>query len=177
MDCQEFREVFSDYVDWVLDSARAARARQHLTRCERCRRFERAYRSGLSALRGLPQIAPARDFGARVVNRVRRQPEPPYPAGAPALAGSLLALTIVGLFLLAPAQGAKTSLEPVAARVTPPFVAVPPVAAVPAPDVITVQVVSAYDDLGVDPYPAVLSDEPFVTTRIRFDFPAVWAGR
>ena len=176
MDCREFREVFSDYVDGVLDGAREARALLHLSRCERCRRFERAYRSGLIALRELPSPTPSRDFGARVVNRVRHQPEPPYPAGAPALAGSLLALTIIGLFLLAPGGGRKSGLEPVAVDVAPGFAAIPAEAAGIAADVITVRVVSD-DDLSPDPYPSLLSADPYVTTRIRFDVPAVWAGR
>ena len=177
MDCRAFREVFSDYVDGVLDGAGTAGARAHLSSCERCRRFDRAYRLGLTALQGLPAPAPSRDFGARVVNSVRRRPEALYPSGAPAFAGSLLALTVAGLFLLSPAGYVKPAPEPRSAGSAPRLTSLPKESARYAADVITVRFVSTYDDRAPDPYPSILLDDQFVTTSVRFEVPAVWTGR
>jgi anti-sigma factor RsiW len=177
MDCREFRETFSDYVDAALDADAEACVRRHLAACSACRRFERAYRAGIAALQALPVLAPARDFGARVVNRARRAPARPMLAVPPALAASLAAVALVGGLVVdfrrhAPALGdAETAAVPAgqAPESRP--------RAVERTDFVTVRVAQDDDISYKSPYASFQVTDSFSAVRVRFDVPAVWSGR
>jgi anti-sigma factor RsiW len=98
MDCCEFRELYSDYTDGLLDPIRKVDARAHLRCCEACRRFDAAFRAGIGALRSLPQAEVSPGFTTRLRSRLRHE----LSLRAPALAhwsgafGTLLLIAAVG---------------------------------------------------------------------------------
>lgn len=177
MDCREFRETFSDFVDAALDAKAAARVRGHLAACAACRRFERAYRAGVATLRAVPALVPPRGFGARVVNRVRRAPQASVFAGPPVLAASLAAVALVGALVADLARNEPGGRETVSTTTS----------AVPAPesppgedertDFVTVRVAQDDDIPYGSPYPAFQVTDSFSAVRVRFEVAAVWSGR
>ncbi len=177
MDCREFREIFSDYLDDLLDEADGDRVREHLAACTCCRRFERAYRAGVSALHGLPAIGPARDSGARILHRIRHQPAPPVFPGSYGFAGALLAMTFAGFLLLdLRERPAAVALDATDLAERPPEP--PAFNADSGADLITVHLVRSDLDLyRSDPYAPLLPPDPAGSSRIRFVVPAVWSGR
>jgi hypothetical protein len=177
MDCREFRETFSDYVDGLLAEADEARGREHLSGCVCCRRFEYGYRAGVRVLQGLPTIGPSRDLGARILHRIRRQPALPVVAGSYGFAGALLAVTFAG-FLVLDLRGREATPAPD----TTVLVELPPASPTydvdSGADLITVQFVRGDGDLfQSDPYAPLPPPDPFASSRVRFVVPAVWSGR
>jgi len=176
MDCQEFRNTFSDFLDGALGAAEAASCRRHLAACEPCRRFQSAYRTGLATLRGLDPPCPARDFSVRILHRVRREPRLAILAGGYGFAGALLMATLVGALALDfRAREGTAAAADLQIADTPP----PPIASSDGGyDLITVRVREA--STGLPPADALAdvqaaSFDP--TYRLRFDVPAVWSGR
>jgi len=177
MDCREFRETFSDYVDGLLAEADEVRGREHLGACVRCRRFERGYRAGVRALQDLPAIGPSRDSGARILHRIRRQPALPVVAGSYGFAGALLAVTFAG-FLVLDLRGREAGSAPdapVLVELPPEF---PTFEVDSGADLITVHFVRGDGDLlQSEPYAPLPPPDQFVASRVRFVVPAVWSGR
>lgn len=177
MDCREFRDTFSDYLDGLLRSADEVRAREHLGACPDCRRFERAYRTGVSAFQGLPPVGPSRDFGVRLLHRIRGEPALPVFAGSYGFAGGLLAVTVAG-FLVLDLRERRTDAIPDAPQ-SAERAPVPTTLIVDSgADVITARVLRGDLDLLLsDPYTHLSRPEPSTAPRVRFDVPAVWSGR
>jgi anti-sigma factor RsiW len=176
MDCLVFRENFSDFLDGALGAADAVRCRRHLETCQACRRFDAAYRSGVSALRALDPPCPARDFGVRVLHRVRRERHLPILAGGYGLAAALLLLTLVGVVTvdLQERRAAAAAVGPLVADA----VLAPAAETEGGLDLITVQVRElAVDPFPGDPYAIVPIVAPDPASRYRFEVPAVWSGR
>ncbi|HEU4642269.1 MAG TPA: zf-HC2 domain-containing protein [Gemmatimonadaceae bacterium] len=72
MDCREFRDRHSNFVDGMLSDAEAVAMQLHLAECERCARHDTAMRRGLLVLRNLPAIEPSADFLDRLNDRLRQ---------------------------------------------------------------------------------------------------------
>lgn len=177
MDCREFRETFSDYVDGLLAEADEVRGREHLGACVCCRRFEHGYLAGVRVLQGLPTIGPSRDLGARILHRIRRQPALPVVAGAYGFAGALLAVTFAG-FLVLDLRGHEATPAPDATVLVERLPASPTFDVDSDADLITVHFVRGDGDLlQSDPYAPLSSPDPFASSRVRFVVPAVWSGR
>ncbi|MEK7667858.1 MAG: zf-HC2 domain-containing protein [Gemmatimonadota bacterium] len=177
MDCREFRDTFSDYLDGLLTAADEVRAREHLGACPECRRFERAYRTGVSAFQGLPPVGPSRDFGVRLLHRIRREPALPTFAGSYGFAGALLAVTVAGFLVLDLRERRRDAIPD--APESAEQASVPPTLIVDSgADVITVRVMRSDLDLPLsDPYTHLSWPGPSTARRVRFDVPAVWSGR
>ena len=177
MDCREFRENFSDYLDAALDADAGARVRGHLAVCGACRRFERAYRAGVAALQALPALAPPRDFGARVVNRARRAPAGPVFAGPPALAASLAAVALAGVLVADLSRHEPARSDAMTTAGLADQVPESPPRAVERTDFVTVRVVQDDDLVYGSPYTSFQVTDSYSAVRVRFDVPAVWSGR
>ena len=177
MDCREFREIFSDHLDDLLDEADEVRAREHLGACTCCRRFERAYRAGVTALHGLPAIGPSRDSGARILHRIRHQPALPAFVGSYGFTGALVAVTFAG-FVLLDLQERPAAVAPDATDLAERLPEPPAFDVDSGADLITVHLVRSDLDLyQSDPYAPLPSPDPSSSSRIRFVVPAVWSGR
>jgi hypothetical protein len=177
MDCREFRETFSDYVDGLLAEADEIRGREHLGGCVCCRRFEHGYRAGVRALQGIPTIGPSRDLRARILHRIRRQPALPIVAGSYGFAGALLAVTFAGLLVL-DLRGREATPAPDATVLVEQLPASPTFDVDSGADLITVRLVRDDSDLlQSDPYAPLSPPDPFASSRVRFVVPAVWSGR
>jgi len=177
MDCREFRETFSDYVDGLLAEADEVRGREHLGACACCRRFERGYRTGVRALQGLPTVSPSRDLSARILHRIRRQPALPVVAGSYGVAGALLAVTFAGILVL-DLRGREAALAPDATVLVERLPASPTFDVDRGADLVTVRFVRDDGDLlRSDPYAPLPPPDPFASSRVRFVVPAVWSGR
>lgn len=177
MDCREFREIFSDHLDDLLDEADEVRAREHLGECACCRRFERAYRAGVTTLHGLPAIGPSRDSSARILHRIRHRPALPAFAGSYGFAGALLAVTFAG-FLLLDLRGRPAAVAPDAVDLAERLPEPPAFDVDSGADLITVHLVrSDFDLYESSPYAPPPSPDPSSSTRIRFVVPAAWSGR
>jgi hypothetical protein len=177
MDCREFRETFSDYVDGLLAEADEVRGREHLGACACCRRFEHGYRAGVSVLKGLPAIGPPRDLGARILHRIRLQPALPVVAGSYGFAGALLAVTFVG-FLVLDLRGRHSVPAPDATALVERPQTSPTFDVDSEADLITVHF--AHDDRDLrrpGPYAPLFSPDPFTASRVLIVVPAVWSGR
>jgi len=98
MNCCEFREKYSDYVDGLLTSGEHSEARGHLASCAACRRFDAALRTGLDALRALPSLGVSHGFGARLRRRLRGEfaVRGPVVARWSSAVGTLLLVAAVG---------------------------------------------------------------------------------
>lgn len=72
MDCREFRDRHSIFVDGMLSDTEAVAMQLHLSECERCARHDTAMRRGLLVLRNLPTIEPSADFLDRLNHRLRQ---------------------------------------------------------------------------------------------------------
>jgi hypothetical protein len=175
MDCREFHDTFSDFLDGALGAADEFRARRHLEVCAPCRRFEAAYRTGVATLRDLDPSCPARAFSVRVLHRVRREPSLAILAGGYGLAGALLMVTLVGALAVDFRGRAETaaSADLQLADTSPPSVA----SSDGGLDLITVRVRDAADLPPGDPYAVVPAAESDPTYHLRFEVPAVWSGR
>lgn len=97
MNCQQFRDAYSDFSDGLLDEPAEVRYHAHLAECPDCRRFDAALRRGLMALRGLRAPAPSEGFDARLLARLATErsaePESRFLVG---IAGAVLVLAVVG---------------------------------------------------------------------------------
>ncbi|HSG82094.1 MAG TPA: hypothetical protein VLC48_07585 [Gemmatimonadota bacterium] len=70
MDCQDFLEEYSDYLDWRLEEHALIEYRQHLSSCPQCAEYDRVVRSGLQLVRSLQRPATNSEILPRVQQRV-----------------------------------------------------------------------------------------------------------
>lgn len=70
MDCEDFLEGYSDYLDGLLGSAEAERFEAHRLECEHCARYDRVVQRGLQIYRSLPNPDPSPDFLPRLRHRI-----------------------------------------------------------------------------------------------------------
>ena len=55
LDCQEVKDLASDYVDEEMEEPLAVRVRRHLSFCPPCQSFISSFTSTVRALRSMPQ--------------------------------------------------------------------------------------------------------------------------
>lgn len=70
MDCRNFRDQYSAFIDGALSDAESVAMQVHLAECETCARRDIAMRRGLLVLRNLPAIEPSADFLDRLNHRL-----------------------------------------------------------------------------------------------------------
>lgn len=70
MDCQEFLNRHSEFLDELLSDEQADRFRVHVAACAACGRYDRVVRRGVEVLRGLPAPELSRDFEVRLGRRL-----------------------------------------------------------------------------------------------------------
>ncbi len=74
-ECEEVRELFSDYLDAEIDPAARRRVEEHVGFCRRCRRVLANLRHTLASVRELGESAEpnAHDLGERVTRAWRER--------------------------------------------------------------------------------------------------------
>lgn len=70
MECSEFLERFSEYVDGSLDEESANRFDGHLRDCASCRRYEQVVEKGAELFRSLDPVEVPQDFRPRLQHRI-----------------------------------------------------------------------------------------------------------
>ena len=66
LDCDEVRDLSSDYIDEDLDQGRAGKVSSHLERCGPCNAFVNTLRATVRLLRGMPKGKAPDDLRRRV---------------------------------------------------------------------------------------------------------------
>ena len=89
MDCREFRDKHTLYVDQLCSALEEKEMREHMRACPACSRQDTVVRRSLMLVRSLPSIEPSPDFRARLEARLRSV-EPPL-APRRSIAGSYAA--------------------------------------------------------------------------------------
>lgn len=82
MDCEECRELLSEFAARELDEARSALVRDHVSACAQCERLTAALRKTADLVDVLPDEEPPRTFCVRVLAKVDGMLSP-VPADAP----------------------------------------------------------------------------------------------
>jgi hypothetical protein len=103
MDCREFREYHTEFLDGKLDMGVQDGAHLHLAMCERCASHDAAVRRALLVFRNLTPIEPSRHFSRRLNHRLAQERRGStfdsrlFPAmlGAIALASAVVAGVVV----------------------------------------------------------------------------------
>ncbi len=102
MECEDFLEGYSDYLDGLLDAAREVEFERHIEACEHCARYDRVVQRGLSLCRELPDIDGAPDFLPRLRHRIYHLEDGiPMSSVRPGGSAALVAVAAVGLLAFA----------------------------------------------------------------------------
>lgn len=102
MECKEFLEGYSAYLDGVVSREEREAFRQHLERCEACARYDRVVQRGIEIFRNLPRPDPSPDFLPRLRHRLYHIEDGiPFDSARHGGSAALLAVAAVGLFALA----------------------------------------------------------------------------
>ena len=72
-DCQEVRDLSSDYIDDELDRASRGRVSEHIGRCGPCNAFINTLRATINMLRSTPRHDAPEGFPDRVRDAVRNE--------------------------------------------------------------------------------------------------------
>ena len=120
MDCREFRDNHSSYIDQRLSGDEEAEMRRHAQECVRCARHDSSVRRSLILVRSLPSIEPSPDFQARLNARLRALPPTPVVSRPPlrsfaAIAASVTLIAYLAAELLLRGTPAALELPPVVA--------------------------------------------------------------
>jgi anti-sigma factor RsiW len=73
MDCSRVTELFSEYIDGVLDGETRRKVEEHLAVCPSCAEELEALRSCVSALTSLDRVEAPVDFFEKVHERIERR--------------------------------------------------------------------------------------------------------
>ena len=65
-DCDEVRDISSDYIDGELDERRAGKVKSHLDGCAPCQAFIRTLRATVNLLRSTPKQQAPEGFRSRI---------------------------------------------------------------------------------------------------------------
>lgn len=102
MECQEFLEGYSEYLDGRLAEGRRDDFRAHHGACEACRRYDRVVRRGTNVWRSLPEVEPSADFLPRLQHRLYHIDDAErLAADRPLGSAALVAVAAVGFLALA----------------------------------------------------------------------------
>lgn len=72
-DCEEVRNLSSDYIDGDLDLVTAEKVKSHLEACGPCNAFINTLRATVRLLRGTPKRDAPDDFRKRIRETLRRE--------------------------------------------------------------------------------------------------------
>jgi anti-sigma factor RsiW len=104
MDCRQFLENHTSYVDLHCSAIEEREFQQHVASCQRCARHDTMVRRSLLLVKSLPTIEPSPDFRTRLEARLRLvQPEVTAPRFRPSL--SAFAAVAAGLVIAAALAG------------------------------------------------------------------------
>ena len=102
MECKEFLEGYSAYLDGVVSREEEEAFRRHLERCDACARYDRVIQRGVEIFRNLPRPVPAPDFLPRLRDRHYHVEDGiPYDTARHGGSAALVAVAAVGLLALA----------------------------------------------------------------------------
>lgn len=102
MECKEFLEGYSSYLDGLASKDRQRAFREHIEGCESCARYDRVVQRGLRVFRNLPRLDPSPDFLPRLRHRIYHiQDDIPTRSMRHGGSAALLAVAAVGLLALA----------------------------------------------------------------------------
>lgn len=102
MECKEFLEGYSSYLDGLVGEERRRAFRAHIDGCESCARYDRVVQRGLRVFRNLPRLDPPEDFLPRLRHRIYHiQDDIPLSSARHGGSAALLAVAAVGLLALA----------------------------------------------------------------------------
>jgi hypothetical protein len=161
MDCSDFRDRFSDYIDGTADPSFVEEADAHLAGCESCVRYRDVVARGSGLLRRMAPVSVSDDFLPRLQHRIYHIEDSAALAQASAGSGTTVAAALGIAAVIAAAAWAPALMHP-------PEVALPPVVVShPEPRVVGLRPPHLWS--GVDVGPRVFAsnlDEPgaFVAT-------------
>lgn len=102
MECKEFLEGYSAYLDGVVSREEKEAFREHLERCEACTRYDRVVQRGIEIFRNLPRPDPSPDFFPRLRHRLYHIEDGiPFDSARHGGSAALVAVAAVGLLALA----------------------------------------------------------------------------
>lgn len=102
MECREFLEGYSSYLDGLVGEDDLRSFRAHIESCESCARYDRVVQRGLKVFRNLPRLDPSPDFLPRLRHRIYHvQDDIPLSSVRHGGNAALLAVAAVGLLALA----------------------------------------------------------------------------
>lgn len=102
MECKEFLEGYSAYLDGVVSRDEETAFRRHLERCEACARYDRVIQRGVEIFRNLPRPDPSPDFLPRLRHRLYHIEDGiPFDTARHGGSAALVAVAAVGLLALA----------------------------------------------------------------------------
>lgn len=102
MECKEFLEGYSAYLDGVVSREEKEAFRQHLEACEACARYDRVVQRGIEIFRDLPRPDPSPDFLPRLRHRLYHIEDGiPFDSARHGGSAALVAVAAVGLMALA----------------------------------------------------------------------------
>jgi|GEM_PF-2061721 len=102
MECEEFLEGYSDYLDGLVSAARGQAFERHIGGCERCARYDRVMQRGLALCRELPDVDGSPDFLPRLRHRIYHLEDGiPMSSVRPGGSAALVAVAAVGLLAFA----------------------------------------------------------------------------
>lgn len=103
MKCPEFMGRHSEFLDERLGPGPAERMRAHRRECRRCARYDRVVREAVEEFRSLPSMEPSRDFRPRLRHRLFHLRDRESFQPGPASGTTLLAVTLLAVFMAAAA--------------------------------------------------------------------------
>lgn len=101
MECDEFLQSFSDFLDAEFEKHPREEYTQHLESCAECGEYDRVMRRGLRLVRELDAPEPVPEFMPRLQRSFLAQRERSEVLGEYAKAAGIAGLTISGVMLLA----------------------------------------------------------------------------
>ena len=102
MECQEFLEGYSEYLDGRLAGEEGTPFEVHMDACDGCRRYDRVIRRGVKVWRSIPEVEPSPDFLPRLRHRLYHVDDAArLAAERPLGSAALVAVAAVGLLALA----------------------------------------------------------------------------
>lgn len=101
MQCDEFLQGYSEYIDGRIGASRRERFASHAEACDACARYDQVIRRGLEILRESPGVSSSADFLPRLKHRLYHL-EDRIPMASARHGGSaaLVAVAAVGLLAL-----------------------------------------------------------------------------
>lgn len=125
MQCEDFLEGYSDFVDGRLEPPEHGTFEAHLDRCESCARYDRVVQRGLFIYRNLPELKPSPDFVPRLRHRLYHvDDQGRFTRTTPVGSAALVAVAAVGFLAVAwlpfaTRLSVEVTLPPVAVEAPP----------------------------------------------------------